>query len=91
MPGAKIEEGAYVEKAIIGLHAVVGARAALRPDPDFGCTKFKNKLCSDGISVIGSNTELKPGSQVAGNSMLNSHVDPQGELVLPKRPTTLLY
>ena len=91
MPGAKIEEGAYVEKAIIGLHAVVGARAALRPDPDFGCTKFKNKLCSDGISVIGSNTELKLGSQVAGNSMLNSHVDPEGELVLPKRPTTLLY
>ncbi|MDO5738268.1 MAG: glucose-1-phosphate adenylyltransferase [Eubacteriales bacterium] len=91
MPGAVIEDNAYIEKAIVGLHATIGQAVEIRPDESFGSSDFRNKLCTEGISVIASNIEVLAGSKIGGNSMLDPKLDPEGKVIATRRPGSLLY
>lgn len=91
MPGARVKAGAHVEKAIIGIHSVVGENAIMKPDFDEGRDDYKDKLCSYGISVLQSNSELAPGSKVNGNAMLTREKEVTDPCVTARESGTLLY
>ena len=91
MPGARVKAGAHVEKAIIGIHSVVGENAIMKPDFEEGRDDYKDKLCSHGISVLQSNSELAAGAKINGNAMLTKEKEVSDPCVTAREPGTLLY
>jgi glucose-1-phosphate adenylyltransferase len=72
MPGAKIGKNVVIEKAVIGVDAVVedGAKVGVSPESD--ANPLASKMCTHGIVLIEGTAVVKADSDIAKGSMVEA-------------------
>lgn len=75
LPGAVIGKDAIVYKAIVGSGCNIGEGSYIGSrDETADMTWINSKICSNDITVIGSNTRIVSGVKVASNSMVTEDI-----------------
>jgi glucose-1-phosphate adenylyltransferase len=82
-PCATIKKGAYVEKALVGTNAYISEGVVIGSDDKDAIDEFyNNKICSDGISLIGADVEILKGIKIVPNSMVTQNISPKSNLLI---------
>lgn len=74
-PCAKIEKGAVIDKAIVGTGCYISENAVIGSDKATANNDFYNeKICSDGITLIGPDAVIDKGMEIARCAMVTHNV-----------------
>lgn len=69
MPGVHVKAGAKLERVIAGINAVIGEGVVIGHNVDDN-SPYKNKLCTEGVSVINHGATIKAGSKLPAEVMV---------------------
>lgn len=75
MPGVHVKKGARVEKCVLGMDVVVGENCILGGEEDKKHYFYNKKICSDNITLVKHNLEIKEGTHIPGNCMVYAPSD----------------
>lgn len=75
MPGVHVKKGARVEKCVLGMDVVVGENCILGGEEDKKHFFYNKKICSDNITLVKHNLEIKEGTHIPGNCMVYAPSD----------------
>ncbi|MGI6617130.1 MAG: glucose-1-phosphate adenylyltransferase [Saccharofermentanales bacterium] len=70
MPNTYISAGACLDRCIVGMDTLLEPNVRATPDEPNGTEDFRDKLCSNGITVFGPNLIIREGLALKGNSMV---------------------
>jgi glucose-1-phosphate adenylyltransferase len=77
MNGATIEDVATVDHAILDKNVVVGRGAVVGFGDDFAPNRQQPRTLSSGLTVIGKNSQVAPGTRIGRNVILGSDLLPE--------------
>lgn len=81
MPGVRVKRNAYVEKAILGIEAVIGADARIGLGDGKGHFYYNNKICSHNITLVEGGITIADGALVPQNCMVTHLEGDDGGIV----------
>jgi glucose-1-phosphate adenylyltransferase len=82
MPGVRVEQGAFLDKCIIGSETIIGSNVRAGASITGNNRYVDTRICSEGITVFERGLKIRSGAVIPGNSMIGSpEVQDTGEVV----------
>ncbi len=91
MPGAIIKSGSVLKKCIVGMNTIIESGVLISPETHDLCSFLNEKLCEDGITVIGQDLVIHKGSKICGNSMIGPQDAVTHPHIVSEMPTKYSY
>lgn len=74
MPGVHVGKNARLDRCIVSINTRIGEKVEIGPDVKDGIKEYVNKrLCTDNISLIAEELEIKAGAKFAASSMITGN------------------
>lgn len=86
MPGVHVGKNAKLDRCIVSINTKIGANVEIGPEVKDGIKDYVNKrLCTNGISLVADELEIRPGAKFAGSSMITGQKSDAAEDVVSVR------
>ncbi|KXB42531.1 glucose-1-phosphate adenylyltransferase [Amygdalobacter nucleatus] len=91
MPGTHVKAGAKLERVIAGINSVIGEGVVIGSISGLTDSPYRNKLCTEGVSVINHGVTIKAGSKLPAEVMVNAGLNVSAEQNVVEKEVAILW